>query len=301
VRRAHRLALSAVALVAAARVGTDADGALHSWLASFLAGDAEVAIGGSGGDASPGTSRVGVEIPRGVADVPRFARGTAPAMRSDADERRAERAAVDGAPVDPIVLDGAPGVFGTAVSLRGRDPHAPRSLALWRVVGDRTVEVASGASTRDGAIAFAPFVLPAGEVTLVVAPRGADPFGPSASQPVVARRDPTAPWAVSAVRGEGLLRTASLAVEPAELGGFVIVTATRNGGDAELARVAVPDDPQGGRGTLTIEVALAPEDAVLAVEHEVADGRHSPARLVPIDDLNPKENEDADLDTVYVP
>ncbi len=93
-------------------------------------------------------------------------------------------------------------------------------------------------------------------------------------------------------------RCCSLQVEPAELGGAIVVARRVAPLDAagveevEIARVAVAAGAEAARAPLDLEVALAPGDAEVLVAQELPDGRRSAWRKV-IMDFRAEENGDA--------
>lgn len=197
-----------------------------------------------------------------------------------------------------VVLDDPQIALGSAVAIGGRDPAAPRGLALWRIDGDREVRVATGRSDADGTLAFPPLVLPAGEVTLVAAPLGARPGDRGASAPVALRRDPSAPQLESISLDGGVV---ALRAAPVEAGGALVVTATGALGEVEVARVTVADDVERSRGSLDLSIALAADAQSLSIAHELSDGRRSARRTVLLSTLNPMENRDVESLAVVAP
>jgi hypothetical protein len=214
---------------------------------------------------------------------------------SDRAQRRREagRAA-------PIVLDDPQTALGNALAIHGRDPVAPRALELWRLVGSQAARVATGRSGSDGAVEFPALVLPAGEVLLVASPRGEGPAADAASEPVRASRDPSPPQLLA--RDETLDDSGallSLRVEPAELGGEIVVARRVPSLDAagvediEIARAAVAVAADAARAPVDLAVAIAPEDIAFLVAQRLPDGRRSPWRTIPLD-LERKEHVDVD-------
>ena len=190
-----------------------------------------------------------------------------------------------------IALD-RPTPSGVGVEIHGRDPIAPRALELWRIAGERAVLAAQGASRADGTLAFAPFVLPAGELALVVAPAGQGAFAPGASPPVSTSRDPASPRVEALGEAAGGLR---VRVVPSELGGEILVAEPAVGGaEPEVfARVGLAPTPDGPARTLELRVEPAPGADALLFAQRLADGRRSPWQSLPAPTTsNPRETTD---------
>ena len=223
----------------------------------------------------------------------------APAALSESAPERPQRSRNAGA-AEPIVLDDPQTGLGSAVAIRGHDPAAPRAIELWRLVGSRSARVAIGHSRSDGTLELPVLVLPAGEVVLVASPRGAGANAAAASEPVRASRDPSPPRLAlrdETVDASGATASLSLQVEPAELGGEIVVVRTiaaPDGGAAsqvEALRAPVVAAADGARAPLDLVIALAPGDTEVRVAQELEDGRRSPWRSLVLD-LQPKENDD---------
>ncbi len=300
-RRSHRLALSAACALA---LGTAA-GRLAMRAASCAGAAQEVTAASAAGDAQRAiatAARVGAApIPDAAeSEAAARARATAAAIGFAPVSGPARRSREDGRAA-PIVLDDPQTALGNALAIHGRDPAAPRAIELWRLVGSRAARVATGRSRSDGTLELPELVLPAGDVLLVASPRGAGVAAAAASAPVRASRDPSPPQLLA--RGETLddsgAGALSLRVEPAELGGEIVVARTVRSLDAasvedvEIARVAVAAAGDAGRAPLDLAIALAPGDAEFLIAQQLADGRRSAWRKV-IVDFRPEENGNAD-------
>src|SRR5262249_21192839 len=185
VRRTRRFAVSLVAALLLAALGSGGGLAAGRRLGSRPSG-APGAAGAEGGGATP-SAAVGVvssgAIEAGGGESPhRAERGRARVVAAAASGEHMGGAA------PRIALD-RPTPSGVGVEIHGRDPIAPRALELWRIAGARAVLAARGASRADGTLAFAPFVLPAGERALVPAPGRPGALAPRASAPVSTSRD----------------------------------------------------------------------------------------------------------------
>ena len=178
----------------------------------------------------------------------------------------------------PIALDDPQVALGTALAVVGRDAGAPRAIEVWRIVGPRSARVAVGASRADGSLEVPPLVLPAGEVTLVAAPRGEGAASPNASAPVVVSRDPSAPGLVAFAAGRDALEMV-VTIEPAEPAGSIVVA---RASEEEIGRAAVVSGADAAPVSLALTVALGPDDGEILVAQEVPDGRRSPWRRVAI-------------------
>jgi len=300
-RRSHRLALSAACALA---LGTAA-GRLATNVASRAGAARDATAAGAVGEGArerPTPKRV-ERAPAPDAAASEAAvntRAAAPAIAFAPASGLAQRGREDGRAA-PIVLDDPQTALGNALAIHGRDPAAPRAIELWRFVGSRAARVATGHSRSDGTVAFPALVLPAGEVLLVASPRGDGPAAAAASDPVRASRDPSPPQLLARdetpdASGAGALL--SLRVEPAELGGEIVVARRARSldgagvGEIEIARVAVAESADAARAPLDLVVAIAPEDAEFLVAQQLADGRRSPWRRINVG-FQRKENEDA--------
>jgi hypothetical protein len=172
----------------------------------------------------------------------------------------------------PVALDDPQVALGAAVAISGYDAGAPRAIELWRIAGARAVRIAIGTSRADGSLDLPPFVMPAGDVTLVAAPRGAGASSTSASAPVVASRDPSSPRLVQL--GEVSDASVLVTLDAAEPGGSIVV--------ADAAQQEIGRTPVGATPRLEIAVAVAANAAEVLVAQEVPDGRRSPWRSVAI-------------------
>ena len=196
-----------------------------------------------------------------------------------------------GGAIPRIALD-PPTPVGVAVEIGGRDPFAPRALELWRIAGERTVLAARGASRADGTLAFAPFVLPTGELALVVAPSGEGAFAPGASEPVSASRDPASPRVEPLGELGGRLQ---IRVTPAERGGEILLAAPPAEGSepAVLARAALAATPEGPAAPLELWVDPPPAEGSLRIAQRLPDGRLSPWRELPAPlPLHPQDDKE---------
>jgi len=299
-RRSRRLALSAacalavlvaagrLATIALSRAGTTSDAAG----ASATREDAREASAASQRSVASGKGDGDIEV---AADT-----SAATSAHFESASELAQRSRDTGS-VEPIVLDDPQTALGSAVAIHGRDPAAPRAIELWRVVGSRSARVATGRSRGDGTLELPALVLPAGEVVLVAAPRGAGPNAAAASQPVRASRDPSPPHLVArdeTVDASGAGALLSLQVEPAEPGGEIVVVQTiaaletQAAQQVEIVRAPVVAAADGARARLDLVIALGAGDTEMRVAQELADGRRSPWRKV-IWDFRPEENGNA--------
>ncbi len=281
-RRSRRLAVAACVALAAASVGVgsaveraaakrarafDPDEALRAGAGALRA--AAAAAGADEGVAAVGVAPVAGDVPEA--------------------DRRCVRS---GASALRVELDRPQGALGTAVSVAGRDPGAPRPLELWRIGARRTARVASGWSVAGGALAFPAMVLPAGDVTLVAAPLGSGPDGPGASAPVAVRRDPSAPRVEARLDADR--HEIALHVAPTEPDGAIVVLS----GAAERARIPVAADADGHAAAVDAALALGADDREIAVAQEIPDGRRSAPRTVAVPETPTVEKTDADPITV---
>jgi hypothetical protein len=275
VRRSHRLALSALValagLVAAGRLATTALEFGERGRSSF--GERGRSSRGlahlEDRPLSPTSARVYAED--GGADGAE----RAVAATFDVATARAKEEARRFGSAAAIALDDPQIALGAALAISGRDAGAPRAIELWRVAGARAARVAVGTSRPDGGLDFPLFVLPAGAVTLVAAPRGEGAGSPNASAPVVASRDPAAPRLVAFdADAESVAR---LTIEPSEPGGSIVLA---HASQQEIGRTPVVAGADATPARLEIAVELAPEDSDLLVAQEAPDGRRSPWRRV---------------------
>jgi hypothetical protein len=281
-RRSHRFALSAlcalVALVVAGRLATSAvaregraPGATASRHSRHGNGDAsELAVR----DAQRGSSLESTTGEAAVLDAGDASRAAA----RDASRNRARGAERRSGASAPIALDDPQIALGTALSVAGHDAGGPRAIEVWRIAGARAARVAVGASRADGSLDLPALILPAGEVTLVAAPRGEGAASPDASPPVVVSRDPSTPGFVGlhAAAAEAEL---VVTIEPAEPVGSIVVASAS---EQEIGRAAVVVGADAAPVSLEISVALGADDDEFLVAQEIPDGRRSPWRRVAI-------------------
>lgn len=280
-RRSRRLALSAATVCVALAIG-----AADRRPGAAREGPGGAAAARSGPDVARDGGRRGVPAPAGAGRAEHAARRvdpTHPASASADASDDARLAQPDAARPAPIALEDPLRAFGVALAVAGHDPGAPRALDLWRVgTNGRAARVARGRSAPDGALVFAPLVLPARPVELVVTPRGASPRDPGASRPVPVRRDPAAPRVVATRRGDGLV----LRVAAAEHGGAIVVERAAVEAGAAPALLARVDLATGADAVAPpVEIALPDgRAAALQVVQIDPDGRRSVPRPVFVDD-----------------
>jgi len=169
-------------------------------------------------------------------------------------------------------LEAAPEDPGPA--LLGLDREAPRALVVWEVVAERGVaaRVARAASGPDGRISTGPLLLGAGPLTLVVAPVGADAFGPLASAPLAVAPlavEPPNAWLELPPRGAA--DGSPALVVAASGGGFTLLAGDAYG--REIARFDVPAPPVARRGARLLR--LEEPAGVRWVARMLPDGRRS--------------------------
>jgi len=93
-----------------------------------------------------------------------------------------------GAPVELMLLAVEEGAHPVLRDVVGIDLAPPRTLTLWQIdpATRRSAAVAHAQSAAGGAVVFSDVLLPDAGATLVIAARGASPFGFAASQPELA-------------------------------------------------------------------------------------------------------------------